>query len=83
VETGAKHFANYKREHMVTLGSRTTAEQVLRGQNLKGKKAMEATNIAWWLRLMGPRDMASGLTVLSMIASGPPRMVGIIARGAA
>jgi hypothetical protein len=36
------------------------------------------TNIPWWLRLKGVRDIASGLTVLSMMAWGTPRAVGII-----
>ncbi|HEV2700049.1 MAG TPA: DUF4267 domain-containing protein [Steroidobacteraceae bacterium] len=35
-------------------------------------------NIPWWLRLKGVRDIASGLTILSMMACGTPRMVGII-----
>jgi hypothetical protein len=38
----------------------------------------DGPNIPWWIRLKGVRDIASGLTVLSMIAWGPPRMVGII-----
>lgn len=36
------------------------------------------TNIAWWLRLKGVRDVASGLAVLALMAWGAPRMVGII-----
>ncbi|HEY4338788.1 MAG TPA: DUF4267 domain-containing protein [Steroidobacteraceae bacterium] len=35
-------------------------------------------NVPWWLRLKGVRDIASGLTVLTMMACGTPRMVGII-----
>jgi hypothetical protein len=35
-------------------------------------------NIAWWLRLKGVRDIASGLTVLAFIAWGAPRGIGII-----
>jgi hypothetical protein len=35
-------------------------------------------NIGWWLRLKGVRDIASGLTVLALMASGAPRGVGII-----
>jgi Domain of unknown function (DUF4267) len=34
-------------------------------------------NIAWWLRLKGVRDIASGLTVLAFMAWGTPRGVGI------
>jgi hypothetical protein len=35
-------------------------------------------NIAWWLRIKGVRDIASGLTVLAFIAWGAPRGIGII-----
>ena len=36
------------------------------------------TNIAWWLRLKGVRDVASGLAVLAFMAWGGPRGVGMI-----
>ena len=36
------------------------------------------TNIAWWLRLKGVRDIAPGLAVLAFRAWGTPRGVGII-----
>jgi hypothetical protein len=36
------------------------------------------TNIAWWLRLKGVRDIAAGLAVLAFMAWGAPRGVGII-----
>lgn len=35
-------------------------------------------NIAWWLRLKGVRDIASGLAVLAFMAWGTPRGIGII-----
>ena len=35
-------------------------------------------NVAWWLRLKGVRDIASGLTVLAIMVWGGPHMVGII-----
>lgn len=35
-------------------------------------------NIAWWLRLKGVRDIASGLAVLAFMAWGAPRGVGMI-----
>ena len=38
----------------------------------------EGANIAWWLRLKGVRDIASGLVVLAFMAWGDPRGVGII-----
>ena len=38
----------------------------------------EGANIAWWLRLKGVRDIASGLTVLAFMALGAPRGVGVI-----
>ena len=38
----------------------------------------EGANVAWWLRLKGVRDIASGLTVLAFMAWGIPRGVGII-----
>jgi Domain of unknown function (DUF4267) len=36
------------------------------------------TNIAWWLRLKGVRDIVAGLAVLAFMAWGVPRTVGII-----
>jgi hypothetical protein len=38
----------------------------------------DGANIPWWLRLKGVRDIASGLTVLSLMTWGTPREVGII-----
>ena len=38
----------------------------------------EGPNIAWWLRLKGVRDIASGLTVLAFMVWGGSHMVGII-----
>jgi hypothetical protein len=35
-------------------------------------------NTAWWLRLKGVRDIASGIAVLAFMAWGAPRDVGII-----
>ena len=35
-------------------------------------------NIAWWLRLKGVRDIASGLIVLAFLACGWPRAIGIV-----
>ncbi len=36
------------------------------------------TNIVWWLRLKGVRDIVSGLAVLAFMAWGGSRSVGII-----
>ena len=36
------------------------------------------TNIAWWLRLKGVRDIVAGLTVLAVMAWGGWRAVGIV-----
>ena len=36
------------------------------------------TNILWWLRLKGVRDIVSGLAVLAFMVLGVPRGVGII-----
>jgi Domain of unknown function (DUF4267) len=38
----------------------------------------EGANIAWWLRLKGVRDIASGLAILAFMTWGGPREVGII-----
>jgi hypothetical protein len=38
----------------------------------------EGANIAWWLRLKGVRDIASGLLVLAFMAWGAPPMVGMV-----
>lgn len=35
-------------------------------------------NVTWWLRLKGVRDIASGLTVLALMAWGGSRVVGIV-----
>jgi hypothetical protein len=37
-----------------------------------------SANVAWWLRLKGVRDIASGLAVLAFMAWGVPRGVGMI-----
>ena len=37
----------------------------------------DGSNITWWLRLKGVRDIVSGLVVLAFMAWGGPRMVGI------
>jgi hypothetical protein len=36
------------------------------------------TNIAWWLRLKGVRDIATGLTVLPFTVRGAPFGVGLV-----
>lgn len=36
------------------------------------------TNTAWWLRLKGVRDMASGLAVLAFMVWGSPLGIGIV-----
>ena len=36
------------------------------------------TNILWWLRLKGVRDIVSGLTVLAFMMWGAPSAVGLI-----
>jgi len=38
----------------------------------------EGANVAWWLRLKGVRDIASGLVVLAFMVWGGPRAVGIV-----
>ncbi|MBR0793410.1 DUF4267 domain-containing protein [Bradyrhizobium manausense] len=38
----------------------------------------DSANIAWWLRLKGVRDIASGLILLAFMASNFPRGVGIV-----
>jgi hypothetical protein len=38
----------------------------------------DGANIAWWLRLKGVRDIASGLIVLALMAWGDLRGVGIV-----
>ncbi|TDG05790.1 DUF4267 domain-containing protein [Paraburkholderia guartelaensis] len=35
-------------------------------------------NIAWWLRLKGVRDIASGLVVLAFMVWGTPLWVGVV-----
>ncbi|KYH03147.1 DUF4267 domain-containing protein [Bradyrhizobium sp. DOA1] len=38
----------------------------------------DGSNVAWWLRLKGVRDIASGLTVLALMAWGLPLALGIV-----
>ena len=38
----------------------------------------DGANIAWWLRLKGVRDVASGLLVLAFIVCGELRTVGVV-----
>jgi hypothetical protein len=38
----------------------------------------DGPNIAWWLRLKGVRDIASGLIVLAIMAWGGSHMVGVV-----
>src|SRR6201986_807911 len=38
----------------------------------------DGAHIAWWLRLKGVRDIASGLAVLAFMSWGVPRGVGLI-----
>lgn len=38
----------------------------------------DSPNIAWWLRLKGVRDIASGMSVLAFMAWGVPRGLGIL-----
>jgi hypothetical protein len=40
--------------------------------------AEDGPNVAWWLRLKGVRDIASGLVVLAFMVWGGPRSVGIV-----
>ncbi|MDG3439032.1 DUF4267 domain-containing protein [Nitrospirillum amazonense] len=37
----------------------------------------DGVNIAWWLRLKGVRDIASGAVVLALMVWGGPWMVGL------
>ena len=55
------------------VASPTTA---MRGFGLPLPEA--GANLAWWLRLKGVRDIASGLTVLALMAWGGSRVVGIV-----
>jgi hypothetical protein len=38
----------------------------------------DGANIAWWLRLKGVRDIASGLLVLAFMACGELHTVGVV-----
>lgn len=38
----------------------------------------EGTQIAWWLRLKGVRDVVSGLVLLALVAWGSPQLLGIV-----
>jgi hypothetical protein len=37
----------------------------------------DGSNIPWWLRLKGVRDIVSGLMVVALLVWGSPRMLGI------
>ena len=38
----------------------------------------DETNVFWWLRLKGSRDIASGLVVLALVARGETRVLGLV-----
>ena len=63
---------------IIAIGARYVASPTTATRSFGLPLPEEGTNIAWWLRLKGVRDIVSGLTVLAFMAWGGPRAVGII-----
>ncbi len=63
---------------IIAIGAQYVASQTTATRSFGLPLPEEGTNIAWWLRLKGVRDIVSGLTVLAFMAWGGPRAVGII-----
>ena len=63
---------------VIAIGTRYVASPTTATRSFGLPLPENGTNIAWWLRLKGVRDIVSGLTVLAFMAWGAPRGVGII-----
>ena len=63
---------------IIAIGARYVASPTIATRSFGLPLPDEGTNIAWWLRLKGVRDIVSGLIVLAMMAWGGPRAIGIV-----
>ncbi len=63
---------------IIAIGARYVASPTAATRGFGLPLPEPGTNIAWWLRLKGVRDIVSGLAVLALMAWGGPRSVGII-----
>ena len=63
---------------IITIGALYVASPMAATRSFGLPLPEAGTNIAWWLRLKGMRDIVSGLAVLAFMAWGVPRAVGII-----
>jgi Domain of unknown function (DUF4267) len=63
---------------IIVIGSQYVARPTSATRSFGLPLPESGTNITWWLRLKGVRDIASGLTVLALMNWGTPREVGIV-----
>ena len=63
---------------IIAIGSQYVAMPLTATRSFGLPLPKDGANIAWWLRLKGVRDIASGLTVLAFMAWGVPRGVGLV-----
>jgi hypothetical protein len=63
---------------IIAIGTRYVASPVAATRSFGLPLPENGTNIAWWLRLKGVRDIVSGLIILAFMAWDAPRGVGII-----
>ena len=63
---------------IIAIGAQYVARPAIATRSFGLPLPEEGTNIAWWLRLKGVRDIVSGLAVLAFMAWGGSRAVGII-----
>jgi hypothetical protein len=63
---------------IITIGTGYVASPMKATRSFGLPLPENGTNVAWWLRLKGVRDIGSGLVVLAFMAWGAPRAVGII-----
>ncbi len=63
---------------IITIGAQYVASPTTATRSFGLPLPEAGTNIAWWLRLKGVRDIVSGLLVMAFLIWGEPRAVGII-----
>jgi hypothetical protein len=63
---------------IIAIGTQYIASPLIATRSFGLPLPENGTNIAWWLRLKGVRDIVSGLTLLSFMMWGAPSGVGLI-----
>ena len=63
---------------IIAIGSQYVASPLAATRSFGLPLPENGTNIAWWLRLKGGRDIVSGLAVLAFVKWSAPSAVGLI-----